>query len=242
MSKTIGTPISYSAVVLSSLLYATQIYAVDNAISDPWVGLDFRGRNCSQLDGTYVNRNFGPYDYTTPLGKKHLRVVENRHFTPQAEQLLPELKGALDAGKISVGGMEYTAKAFPNHHKALRSMAQYQLIYGYDIRKGTKDPVNPPVECFMQRAMNFAPKDSIVYIIFATFLKKSNIPDVADKVYQQGIEANPDSTALRYNYGTFLIEQQQYPEALEQAKVVYEKGYPKQFLKKKLISEGYWNE
>lgn len=202
-----------------------------------WVGDDFKGRPCS---GEFFH--YGPYDYTNPEHRKlKLPIVEEYHYTRETEHLLPETSGAYQ-GKVRIGGMQYTLAAFPNHHKALRGIAQYQLLFEDDIKRGIKDAPTTAVECYFERAIKFSPKDATTHIIYATYLKKIKHTELADKHYQKGISLAPDIMEFRYNYGLFLADQKKYSEALIQAKEVYEKKYPKQHLKEKLIKAGFWNE
>lgn len=209
----------------------------DSTMKAPWVGENFSGLPC---DGESMS--YGPFDYTNPLHVKYkLNVVEEYHFTKETELLLPERKGAYK-GQVRIGGMQYTLIAFPNHHKALRGLAQYHILFQYDIKQGKKKPSEPAVECWFQRAIRFAPKDATVRIIYATYLKQISRYDEADKLYQQGINLDPERLSYRYNYGLFLVEQKKYNEALVQAKLVYQNNYPKDSLKQKLITVGFWSD
>lgn len=209
----------------------------ESTMEAPWVGVAFNGLPC---DGEKMS--YGPFDYTNPKHVKYkLNIVEEYHFTRETELLLPEKRG-LYVGQIRIGGMQYTLTAFPNHHKALRGMAQYHILFKNDIESGKKKPSDPAVECWFQRAIQFAPKDATVRIIYATYLKQINRYDQADKLYQEGVSLEPDRLNFRYNYGMFLVEQKKYSEALEQAKIVYKSNYPKDVLKQKLIKAGFWSE
>ena len=66
--------------------------------------------NCGPLANA-----FGPFDYRTEKGNS-LYLVESAHFTPAVEAVI--------AGNTTyIGGdLDYTLRAFPNHHRALMSM------------------------------------------------------------------------------------------------------------------------
>lgn len=74
-----------------------------------------------------LNNSFGPFDYRyktsvkTELGDAH-SMVEGAHFTPQIEQLIRG-KTAVEPGP----DIDYTLRAFPNHHRALLSMSRLAL-------------------------------------------------------------------------------------------------------------------
>src|SRR5678816_4417104 len=58
---------------------------------------------------------YGPFDYRTDRTGTTLSIVEDNHFTPAVEQLISGITS-------SVGGeIDYTLRAFPNHHRALLS-------------------------------------------------------------------------------------------------------------------------
>ena len=68
--------------------------------------------SCGSLENAY-----GPYDYRTDRGNR-LYLVESAHFTPVVESLISGLSGPLGAE------LDYTLRAFPNHHRALISDAR----------------------------------------------------------------------------------------------------------------------
>ena len=208
---------------LSSLGYAKKELA-------PWVGVDFNGLSC---DG--YRMEYGPYDYSKSENRgSRLHIVEEYHFGKEVQSLRkPPTTGTV------FGGITYTLTAFPNHYKALNALIHYKIIFQKDIEKGRKKPVNPSVECFFYRAINFVPKDARVRILFATYLKKIKKYKLANDYYLQGIKIEPDNLMYRYNYALFLLRLKKYKEALEQANYLYSKGFSKQKLKEKLNRLGY---
>lgn len=111
---------------------------------------------CGDLRNAY-----GPFDYRKETGKK-LALVDSAHFTTQVEMLVKGNTGAIG------GDLDYTLRASPNHHRALLSMAKYQ-------EKTQQDP--PPamrysLDCYFNRAMRFAPDDTVVRLIYAQALQR----------------------------------------------------------------------
>lgn len=86
-------------------------------------------------------QGFGPFDYTDPETARPgkygqsppLHLVEIAHFTPEVEHLVRGKSGAI------YGDLDYTLRAFPNHHRALWSMVRYYLgqikAVGYETLK-----------------------------------------------------------------------------------------------------------
>jgi hypothetical protein len=110
---------------------------------------------CGSLENAY-----GPFDYRTD--KKQLPVVDHFHFRPQVENLVKGTTGSVGAD------IDYTLRAFPNHHRALMAM----------VRLGDKARTDKPagashsVECYLQRAARFRADDGMVSMIYATYLAK----------------------------------------------------------------------
>lgn len=81
------------------------------------IGSAWAAPPCGDLANAY-----GPFDYTNPEHRsKNLGVVERFHFTLEVESLI--------RGKSSYiwGDLDYTLRAFPNHHRALYAFARYEI-------------------------------------------------------------------------------------------------------------------
>jgi len=216
--------------VLFNLLVVHNSYAQ----SAPWVGVDFKGFACQG-----EQMNYGPYDYrNSEHRRKKLPIVEHYHFTSDVQKLVKGKSGSI------VGDLAYTLRAFPNHYKALKALSYYQVLSNTGLSRYQKSPVNPPVECYFQRAMYFVPDDATVKMLYASYLKKIKKYKLADKFYQKSIEEASEKLKpkFRYIYGLFLLKQKRYKEAKEQAKLIYRNGFPNERLKQKLITVGVWKE
>lgn len=217
----------YSRIVfeLCLLLIAGASHA-DADRPAPWVGLTFAGLPC---EGGQIH--YGPFDYTSAARRAHqLPIVEEYHFTKEVQGLIKGKSGTL------LSDIDYTLGAFPNHHKALNALTYFTLL----SKPGTD--IITPLECYFQKAINFAPKDTITYMLYASYLKKTKHYEEADKIYNKAIKVAPTDLPIRYSYGLFLLSLKKYAEAQEQAEVVYEKDYPKQKLKQKLMASGHWKK
>lgn len=174
--------------------------------------------------GTLQNA-FGPFDYRDPQARgEPLQLVESAHFTPSVEALT---KGA--TGKV-IGDLDYTLRAFPNHHRALNSVARYDL-------QGEKYWINPAVrsaECYFKRAIAFRRDDIVVHMLFANFLVKRGRPEEARLEYEEALRIAPNDAEVNYNAGLFFVSQGEVERARQHAKVAYDAGYPLPGLQRKI--------
>ena len=195
----------------------------------PWVGTSLSGVRC-----TGGGQGYGPFDYTqvATIGKKHLTIVESAHFTPKVENLI-----AGNTSSTPVGDIDYTLRAWPNHHRALLSIIRYQLQIKQKIRQGK---LETPPECYLQRAIAFSPQDPAPHSLFGYYLTKLKKYKQAEKHYLKALELSPNNSKLNYSYSLFLIKLKRYNEALKYAKTAYQKGRPPEGLKRKLIKLNVW--
>jgi hypothetical protein len=220
-------------VIVALMLCALALPVISFAASAPWVGLSFTGKPC--LGGKTMS--YGPFDYNNVADRRtKLPIVEEYHFTKDIEMLVKGNTGSIPAD------IDYTLTAFPNHHKALVALMYYQLINQPDIATNKKPGLISPLECYLQRAIYFSPQDAVVYSTYAAYLKKIKHFQEAEAVYKKAIEAIPAEPAIKYSYGLFLCDLKKYPEALAQAQMVYQNGYPKQKLKQLLMKSGHWQK
>jgi Flp pilus assembly protein TadD len=182
---------------------------------------------CGSL--TKTPGGYGPFDYSDPqIRAEKLYVVESYHFTPDVEQLR--------AGKSSTvaGDLDYTLRAFPNHHRALNSMARLGLA------KGNMSGARYSVDCYFDRAIRWRPEDPVVRGIYANYLFKKGDTVGARQQYDEALRLGPNSPEISYNAGLFFVAQKDYDRARALAKVAYAGGYPLPGLKNKLQEAGEW--
>ena len=174
---------------------------------------------------------FGPFDYRTERDI-HLKLVESAHFTPSVETLI--------RGKSSpIGGdLDYTLRAFPNHHRALISM----MRYGERLKVSRVPSAQFDVECYFVRAVSFQPDDVVARMLYAQFLLNSKRRDDA---LQQLAAAQPyarDNPFTHYNLGLSFLAAEQYDQALKHAHQAMALGFPRPELKAQLQAKGQWQE
>jgi tetratricopeptide (TPR) repeat protein len=177
-----------------------------------------------------LENHYGPFDYRTEKGK--LPIVDHAHFTEDVEA---GIKGSTDA----LGGdLDYTLRAFPNHHRALATLARVALRDKTLMIYKTKWPV----ECYFLRAERFAPDDAVVHATYGSYLYGAGKFDKALAEYKQAIDLDPDNSKINYDIGLAYMKNNDIPHALEHARKAYDKGYPLPGLKTQLIKAGAWTE
>jgi hypothetical protein len=174
---------------------------------------------------------FGPYDYRTERGQ-HLYLVEMAHFTPSVEALI---KG--NTGRIG-GDLDYTLRAYPNHHRALMSV----MRYGEKMKSPQPPDLRYPVECYFERALRFRPDDVIARMIYATFLQKHGRDTEANAQLQQTATLAGNDAFTHYNIGLIYLDGKNYEGALLEAHRAYALGFPRPDLKNLLVAAGKWRE
>jgi len=189
-----------------------------------WSGIDLTGTPCA---GT--GQGYGPFDYTNSSHRsKHLKVVEAYHFTREVETL-----SSGKSGPIGVD-IDYTLRAFPNHHRALYAMMRYQL------RVTNRSEHYPAVECYFQRAMIFKPNDFRVMQLYANYLTKKNQSKMAIKIYTRALSIKDTPPEINYSLGLLYFNLKKFDDAVKQAKIAYDGGVKKSKLASKLKKINRW--
>lgn len=200
--------------------------AIANKLAAPWVGNDLTGAPCRG-----DRQGYGPYDYRYRYKLyNELKWVEGAHFTRMVETLI---RGK--TGRDPYLDIDYTLRAWPNHHRALNSMTRY-----YFREKSAGNRVKLPPECYFQRALNFTPNDPTTYMLYGIYLQKVGRLQSAEEKYKKALEIEPEHAQANYNYGLLLVKLKQYAKAKEVAKRAYDQSYPLPGLRDMLTSVGHW--
>jgi Flp pilus assembly protein TadD len=182
--------------------------------------------SCGDLSNAY-----GPYDYADPLDKaQRLTIVENYHFTPEVETLRAGKSGSL------ASDIDYTLRAFPNHHRALWSVAQLELRNKGPLREFRS------AECYFDRALRWRPNDPMVHTVYAIFLSRRGDTKGALARYKEALSLAPDNAEVNYNAGLLYFELNDLESARKHAKIAYDLGYPLPGLKNKLKQKNMWTD
>lgn len=221
-----------------SLLFAALTLCAFNAWADvaPWVGSTLNGAPCNG-----GGQGYGPYDYSRRafIDPYNLNIVEGAHFTPEVEGLIRGNRGTLE------GDLNYTLRAWPNHHRALLSIIKFQINVNNKIQigpNGKLDKLATPPECYLQRAMHFSPEDAVVYSLYGHYLRKMGRLEDAVKYYEKALKLEPENAKFAYSFSLLLIDLKRYEEAVKYAKVAYQRKNTPKGLRQKLEKLGVWNE
>ncbi len=219
------------ALTVFILYMPAYVLLAESNIPAPYVGNQLNGLPCNGEP-----RGYGPFDYfkRSSIDPYNLKIVEGEHFTPNVENLIKGKTGDL------WNDLDYTLRAWPNHHRALLSIIRYEL----SAKKKLK-PYGPkiPPECYLQRAIHFSPEDPTPYALYGHYLRKLDKLTEADGQYQKAVERAPENAKIAYSYSLLLIDLKNYEKALIFAKKVYSlnKNAP-QSLRHKLTKLGVWKE
>ena len=137
-----------------------------------------------------LTNGYGPYDYRTD--KPKLGIVEQYHFTPAVEALIRGSTNVLPGADL-----DYTLRAIPNHHRALMSM----MRYGEKMKSPHPQGTHYSVECYFDRAVQFRPDDTIVRMLYATFLSKNARTPEAIRQLESATVLAADNAFSHYNIG-----------------------------------------
>tara|TARA_R110000823_G_scaffold210224_15_gene340615 strand:- start:5628 stop:6431 length:804 start_codon:yes stop_codon:yes gene_type:complete len=192
----------------------------------PWVGKTLSGKKCN---GGQPTR--GPYDYLNrPANSGTLRLIEEHHFDAGVESLR---KGITTT---AMGDINFVLLAFPNHHRALQSAMNFSLRH----KKWPQDSKGLPAECYLQRAMQYSPRDAVPYKLYGYYMHRKGRLTTALKANEQAMNLLPKDVMLQYNTALILVDLKRYKKAVELAKPLYEAGLTLPGLKNKLVRAGVW--
>jgi tetratricopeptide (TPR) repeat protein len=180
---------------------------------------------------------YGPYDYTNALHyREYLPVVEQFHFNRDIETL----RQTMDGGTIG-GHLWYVIRAFPNHHRALNSMAKlWRQHMAQNLTPLGLEPDKTP-EFLFNRAMQFAPHDGVVPLVYGIHLLELGERGRAIELFERADELGPDNAELQYNLGLMYLKLSAVDQAALHARRAYALNYPLQGLRNKLIELDAWN-
>lgn len=215
-----------ATVVLATTLTHTNAFAQVNATMDP---------DCGQLRS---RGQYGPYDYRTATPEQK-EMVEFPHFDAEWAGYLAGKNTILAAGGMTspvAGGLDYTLRAFPNHHRALLAMDKVAFRMKQERPNGAKFRV----ACYFQRAIVFAPDDGLVRAIYGAYFALRGKAESAKEQLDIANDLAPENLNVQSQIAWSLMEIQDWVGAEKHAKLAYKYGYPLPGLRDKLKKSGHW--
>lgn len=195
--------------------------------------------------GPLSNNNFGrPLDYTSNQDKygydggqgNKLLIVEKHHFNRDVEMLVAGMQGPLP------GDIHYTLMQFPNHYRALNTMANWHLQNPNPKDEECGECLDwlLSAECYFARAIALTPEDPMIFYILGLYLHKNGDLDEAVKAYNDASTLGLDTAEFHYNMGLLLVDAKDYESAKKHALKAYSLGARFPGLQNKLKTLGKW--
>ena len=179
-----------------------------------------------------LKNHFGPFDYRLPKNQADLKLVEDFHFTGNVERLIKGESGTL------IQDLNYTLRAFPNHHRALITISNY--AQRKNLPQYYKFLGKLTLDCYFRRAMSFMPDDYAIYLIYGTHYYKTKQYERAEQLYLNSLKLSPQNAEIHYNLGLLYLKLGTLEQSLSYAKKAYELGIPLPGLRKLLTKKGIW--
>ncbi len=185
---------------------------------------------------------FGPHDYRKEAGNPDAKrsttnplfLVESAHFRPEMEALI---RGRTPGSEVGPE-LDYTLRAFPNHHRALLAMTRLADKQKVDQPRGARYSV----DCWFERAIRFQADDGIVRMLYAHYLGSKGRRDDAIKQLETATQLAKDNPFGHYNIGMIYADMQIFDRALAQAHRASELGMLRTELKDRLTAAGQWRD
>ncbi len=172
-----------------------------------------------------------PRDYR--IDRNWLPTVERRHFTLRVEMLISG-----EATSTPGPDIGYTLNQFPNHHRALNSLSRLSQRQNSNRISG----MDHSVDCYFERAMGFAPNDTVARLLYAQHLNTTKRVELARQQLALSSSHAGDNPMTHYNMGLVAFELKDYDFALAQAHKAMALGMPRTELRDMLQREGRWTE
>lgn len=203
---------------LQSLLVAS-LLAAPFAIPTGWAQ-----EACGALENAY-----GPFDYRVP-DRHWITAVETHHFDEGVANLRRGMTAALAVD------IDYTLRAIPNHPRALLAM----MRLAEREQKPRPPGANYTIDCYIDRALRFAPDDANVHTIAGLFYVKRGKHADAVTELEEARRLSGNSPNVNYNLGLAYFELGDYDKALAAAHIAYAGGFELPGLRERLQKAGKW--
>lgn len=184
---------------------------------------------CGPVWGT---RHHGPFDYRKASKYERLNV-ENFHFTAAVEV---QLRGKTN--QHPGPDINYTLRAFPNHHRALNAATRLAVR----DRKDQPEGMEWPVECYFERALRFVKDDFVVHSLYAHWLVQRKRTQDAEQQLKLSLGLAGDNPLSHFSIGLIYFEMGLFDQASAQARLAQSLGWARTDLIDKLKAAGQWRD
>ena len=186
--------------------------------------------------------NYGPYDYRQykdmpeidPVTKQMspLQMVEGAHFIDTCEALVKCKRGSIGSD------IDYTLRAFPNHHRALIAM----MLYGERTKRDQPPEALFTVDCYFKRALTWKADDVIVRLIYAGYLNGKGKTAAAKEQLEAAnkLTASGNNAFSVYNVGMVALDLNEVDLAVDAARRAYGAGMTHPILRQRLMAINRW--
>ncbi|MEP6609997.1 MAG: ABC transporter permease [Burkholderiaceae bacterium] len=169
-------------------------------------------------------------DFNAAKDQVRIGQIESHHFDPDTENLVRGITGSIGAD------IDFLVRYSPNHHRALAALVRLAAKEKAPQPNGVK----APVECYLQRALEFSPSDTEVMKIYAAYLARLDRDVEALARFEQAEKLAPDDPVIAYNMGLLLADKRDFERSRMYAKKAYEAGIQLPGLRDKLARQGQW--
>lgn len=191
----------------------------------------------SEARGQEADIGTAPWDYRDSRYAWDLATVETHHFNMDVQMLTRGQSGSFPGPDLL-----FIFNFFPNHHGALNAMGRlWRKSRGQPggIPRGLT--VDQTADYFFRRAMEFAPDDGVVRMLYGIHFFLDGDLEKARGEYEAALALEPNSPEIHYNAGLYFHAIGEVDVALHHANFAYQAGYPLPGLRNKLIESGVWN-
>jgi tetratricopeptide (TPR) repeat protein len=195
---------------------------------------------------------YGPFDYYNPseAPKDALYLVEMAHFGAKTADLARRGDWC-----FYWGDLDYTLRAFPNHPRALMTMAEYLQHHesclrhmksstrlqdvAADMEAGGWEERTP--DYYFKKGIEFRPQYAASHVIYGRYLAQVNRLDEALQQYLAAEKLDLKSADAQYYLGMLYLQKNDLAKAKGYAEKAYKLGAKSPELREKLVKAGAWN-
>jgi tetratricopeptide (TPR) repeat protein len=178
---------------------------------------------------------FGPYNYLLKKDQKKFNTVISNHFSSNVQRLIRGQTTTIE------GDLDFTLRGLPNYPPALYAMNRYyyrlkstNVINSYSGFAQKNNFYTP--DCYYKRALHFDNDNDSVNTLYAMYLHQHKRYEQSEQYYLKAKRIAPENPEIDYNLGLLYADMKKWDQVKVYAKNAYDKNYPLQGLKNKLLA------